>query len=59
MADPVEEKHDRLLQLESAERRGAGLEYASAVQEYARAVMAWLAWLDRNGDRSGSAGLDA
>ena len=47
----VEEKHERLLAAGSTDLREAGLEYASAVREYARAVMEWLAWLDRRGDR--------
>ena len=46
----VEDRHERELESESrAEVVEIGREYAAAVQEYLRAVMAWLSWLKRHG----------
>ena len=44
----VEEEHQRLFDEGSPGLRAVRLDYASAVQEYANAVMGWLAWLERN-----------
>lgn len=48
----LEETHERLLDELTSDIRGAGREYAAAVQEYTVAAMAWLSWLERYGQRS-------
>ena len=46
----VEDRHERGLESGSrGEIVEIGRDYAAAVQDYLRAVMAWLSWLKRNG----------
>jgi hypothetical protein len=50
----VEDRHERALDTGSrADVVTIGREYATAVQEYLHAVMAWLIWLEKRGQAGG------